>query len=167
MQEFARFPKATQRYIRRSLDVGLGRPDPLRRWARSPEEAKSIRDQAVVYERLDAIRDALGENDDLVPTESLFTPLVAMTAYDLAQGRIDGFEAYRFLYERLIGAAIRPWLPSAYCGAAALPQLHPDARRRLLRGIDIAAATASGWSLREPEFLPEWVDKVDKTIAKA
>ena len=29
MKEFASFPAATQRYIRRSLDVGLGREDAL------------------------------------------------------------------------------------------------------------------------------------------
>ena len=29
MKEFASFPKATQRYIRRSLDVAYGRRDPI------------------------------------------------------------------------------------------------------------------------------------------
>ena len=31
LKEFASFPKATQRYIRRSLDVAYGRSDPLER----------------------------------------------------------------------------------------------------------------------------------------
>ena len=47
--------------------------------------------------------------------------------------------------------------------AAALPHLHPDLRRRLLQSISEAAATAPGWSAREPSFYPEWVDKIDET----
>jgi len=83
-----------------------------------------------------------------------------VTAFDLGQNRIDNFGAYRFLYERLLGAAVRPWLPAAFCGAAALPYLHPSRRRGLLQSISEAAATAPGWSSREPAFFPEWVEKV-------
>src|SRR3546814_20226626 len=82
-------------------------------------------------------------------------PLVAMSAFDLGQGRLSTFSSYRFLYERLIGAGARPWLPAAFCAAASLPHLHPDKRRILLRSISEAAATAIGWSNREPSFYPE------------
>jgi len=35
-----------------------------------------------------------------------------------------------------------------------------------LRGVlKVAAATAPGWSNREPAFFPEWVDKIDVTVA--
>ena len=34
MREFASFSKGTQRYIRRSLDVGLNRRDAVKRWSR-------------------------------------------------------------------------------------------------------------------------------------
>jgi hypothetical protein len=165
MQEFAGFPKGTQRYIRRSLDVGLGRRDALRRWARTRDEAGSIRDQAIVYKRVDALRELIDHCDELVPMEEVMAPLITTSAFDLAQGRLTGFNAYRFLYERLIGAAVRPWLPAAFCSAAALPHLHPEARRKLLRTMDEAVATASGWSAREPSFMPEWVEKVDVQLA--
>ena len=49
------------------------------------------------------------------------------------------------------------------CAAAALPHLHPDRRRLLLQSISEGAATAPGWSNREPSFFPEWVEKVDET----
>ena len=88
-------------------------------------------------------------------------PLVTMSAFDLGQSRLPTFGAYRFLYERLIGAGARPWLPGAFCAAAALPHLHPDQRRTLLQSLSEAAATAPGWSNRAPTFYPEWVDKVD------
>src|SRR3546814_9678808 len=61
----------------------------------------------------------------------------------------------------LLGADARPWLPAAFCAAAALPHLHPDLRRALLQSISEAAATASGWSTRAPAFFPSWVEKID------
>ena len=105
------------------------------------------------------------DDSGLDAMEPLMTPLVTMTAFDLGQDRLPCFASYRFLYERLIGASVRPWLPGAFCAAAALPHLHPDRRRTLLQSISEAAATAPGWSNREPVFYPEWVEKVDPALA--
>ena len=165
MKEFAGFPKGTQRYIRRSLDVGLDRRDAARRWARCPAEQARIRAQRLVYRRLDLVREALAGLSGDGSKESLLTPLIALSAFDLGEGLLPSFAAYRFLYERLIGAPARPWLPSAFCAAAALPHLHPDRRRVLLQSISESAATAPGWSGREPVFWPEWVEKVDLQAA--
>ena len=165
MKEFAGFPAATQRYIRRALDVGLRRRDALRRWSRDVSEAASIRAQDRIYQRLDHIRDHLPDDNALDAMEPLMGPLVTISAFDLGEGRLPDFASYRFLYERLIGAAVRPWLPAAFCAAAALPHLHPEKRRSLLQSISEAAATAPGWSNREPVFFPEWVEKVDVTVA--
>jgi len=60
--------------------------------------------------------------------------------------------------------AVRPWLPSAFVGAAALPYLHPALRKSLLSSISAGQAAAPGWSSREPAFKPEWVDKVPATV---
>ncbi|UYY58257.1 hypothetical protein [Sphingomonas sp. S2-65] len=160
MKEFAGFSAATQRYIRRSLDIGLERQDAMDLWSRDIVEAASIRAQARIYERLHDVRAMLPEEPDLSSVEPFLAPLAMLTAFDLGQGRITTFSAYRFLYERLIGAEVRPWLPSAFCAAAALPSLHPDLRRKLLQSISEAAATASGWSNRQPAFFPQWVEKV-------
>jgi hypothetical protein len=165
MREFATFSKGTQRYIRRSLDIGLNRRDAVKRWSRDIGEAASIRAQERVYRRLDFIRGHVPDDSGLDEMEPLMAPLVTMTAFDLGQDKLPDFAAYRFLYERLIGAAVRPWLPAAFCAAAALPHLHPDKRRALLQSISEAAATAPGWSNREPVFYPEWVEKVDVAVA--
>jgi len=101
------------------------------------------------------------DDSGLDAVEPFMTPLITITAFDLGQGRLTTFSAYRFLYERLIGAEVRPWLPAAFCAAAALPHLHPELRRKLLQSISEAAATASGWSTRQPAFFPAWVEKVD------
>ena len=161
MKEFASFPAGTQRYIRRALDIGLDRDDAVRLWSRDVVEAASIKAQSKMYERLDEIRGLVPDDSGLDAVEPFMTPLVTLSAFDLGQGRLETFSAYRFLYERLIGPSVRPWLPSAFCAAAALPHLHPDKRRKLLQSISEAAATAPGWSSRAPAFYPQWVDKVE------
>lgn len=163
MKEFAGFSAATQRYIRRALDIGLDRDDALERWSRDVVEAASIRAQSRLYDRLPDIRAMIPDDSGLESVEQFLGPLVTISAFDLGQGRLANFASYRFLYERLIGAQIRPWLPGAFCAAAALPNLHPEMRRQLLQSISEAAATASGWSNRQPSFFPHWVEKVDST----
>ena len=56
MKEFASFPKATQRYLRRSLDIAFGRSDPIGTWARDEGEVASIRAQARFYKQLEHLR---------------------------------------------------------------------------------------------------------------
>ena len=45
LREFASFTPFEQRYIKRSLDVGLGRQDAFKLWARDAAETASIRSQ--------------------------------------------------------------------------------------------------------------------------
>ena len=161
MIEFASCSSATQRYIRRSLDVGLRRADALDVWSRDLVESASIRAQTRLYMRLDQVRDAVPDDSGLDRVEPFMAPLVTISAFDLGQDRLPTFGTYRFLYERLIGASARPWLPGAFCAAASLPHLPPDRRRLLLQSISEAAATAPGWSTREPSFYPEWVEKIE------
>ncbi|MET0587546.1 MAG: hypothetical protein ABWZ75_03410 [Novosphingobium sp.] len=159
LREFASFTSGEQRYIKRGLDIGLGRQDAFRLWARDEAEAASIRSQYVAYQNLKSLRTMRPEDEGLGGIDDFIGKLVRMTAFDLGQGCIESFSCYRFLYERLLGADARPWFPSAFCAAAALPQIEPERRKLLLQSISEAAATAPGWSTREPCFYPEWVDK--------
>ncbi|MFM5931308.1 MAG: hypothetical protein ACKOPQ_10400 [Novosphingobium sp.] len=159
LREFASFTACEQRYIKRSLDIGLGRQDAFKLWARDAEESASIRRQYVAYQELKGLRGAIPGDSGLDGVEDFMGKLIRVTAFDLSQGRIACFSSYRFLYERLLGPDIRPWLPSAFCGASALPQIHPSRRKVLLQSISEAAATAPGWSSRAPSFYPEWVEK--------
>lgn len=162
MREFASFESRTQRYIRRSLDIGLERDDAVERWSRDVVEAAGIRVQERVYARLPDLRDAIPDDSGLDRVGPFMGDLVSVSAFDLGQDRLPSFSAYRFLYERLLGAAARPWLPGAFCAAAALPHLHPEKRKTLLQSIAESAATAPGWSAREPAFFPAWVEKIDE-----
>ena len=159
LREFASFGPCEQRYIKRSLDIGLGRQDAFKLWGRDADEVAAIRSQYVAYQDLKVLRGMVPAETGFDGLEDFMGKLVRLTGFDLAQERIGCFSAYRFLYERLLGAPVRPWLPSAFCAAAALPQIRPDRRKKLLHSISEAAATAPGWSLREPCFFPEWVDK--------
>ena len=165
MKEFAGFPKATQRFIRRSLDVAYGRADPIATWSRDELETASIRAQGRFYKQLDHLRSHVPDDSGLDLIDAFLGTLVTLSAFDLGQDRLPTFASFRFLYERLLGASARPWLPAAFCAAAALPHLHPDRRRLLLQSISESAATAAGWSNREPVFWPEWVEKVDVAAA--
>jgi hypothetical protein len=160
LREFASFDPASQRYIRRSLDIAFDRNDATILWSRDKFEAASIQAQTLVYHSVPYIRDVVNSDYGVDPCRSFLGELIALTAFDLGQDRLSGFGPYRFLYERLIGAKARPWLPAAFCAAAALPDLHPRRRRELLQSISEAAATAPGWSPKEPVFVPEWVEKV-------
>ncbi len=158
MKEFASFPKATQRYIRRSLDVAYGRSDPMEIWARDEIEAAAIAAQARFYKQIDHLRLQIPDDSGLDMIEPFLGMLVTLAAFDLGQDRLQNFASFRFLYERLLGATVRPWLPAAFCGAAALPQIRPARRKMLLQSLSEAAATAPGWSEREPCFYPEKVE---------
>ncbi len=159
LREFASFTSCEQRYIRRSLDIGLGRQDAFKLWARDADEAASIRTQYAAYQDLKLLRAMRSDDIALDDIETFMGKLVRMAAFDLAQDKIESFSAFRFLYERLLGAWARPWLPGAFCGAAALPQIRPDKRKTLLHSISEAAATAPAWSDREPSFYPEFIEK--------
>lgn len=158
LREFAAFSGSDQHYIRRSLDIGLGRrigPGP---WA-DPAESDAIGDQARFYQELPALRRDIPSETAFEALETYMGKLIRLAAFDLVQGRLSCFSAFRFLYERLLGPDVRPFLPSAFCAAAALPMIPPDRRKHLLQSISEAAATAPAWSVRAPAFYPEWIEK--------
>lgn len=158
MREFAGFADYEQEFIERSLDIALGRSDAFKTWSVSAEDKSAIRGQYLAYRELRHLRALIPSGDGFDGIEGLIGTLVRISAQDLALERLDSFSAYRFLYERLLGAAVRPFLPAAFCAAAALPQIRPERRRQLLQSLSEAAATAPAWSRREPVFLPERIE---------
>ncbi|MEM8726437.1 MAG: hypothetical protein AAGE86_13045 [Pseudomonadota bacterium] len=161
MREFAAFAPCEQRYIKRSLDIGMARCDAFKLWGRSEAENTAIRRQYVAYQDLKALRALVPQEGAMGEVERFLGKLVRMTVFDLQQARLISFSAYRFLYERLLGAEARPYLPAAFCAAAALPQIQPERRKLLLQSLSEAAATAPGWSDVRPCFYPEYVDEAE------
>ena len=159
----AYLPEDSCRFARNcsSLDIGLARCDAFKLWGRTECENTAIRRQYVAYQDLKTLRELLPQEGAIGEIERLLGKLVRMAVFDLEQERIASFSAFRFLYERLLGAEARPYLPAAFCAAAALPQIRPDRRKMLLQSLSEAAATAPGWSDREPGFYPEFVEDVE------
>jgi hypothetical protein len=164
MKEFGTFHKKTQRYIRQSLDVAFHRGDPITVWGRTQDERDNIRLQIHNYELLlNRVRLRLDRAGgvNIGHIEWVIGPLVGLATFDLSNGCLNGFGPFRFLYERLFGAEVRPWLPSVYMAASGMPLLHPAERKNLLHAISEKAACGDAWSNRNPQFFPEWVEKVD------
>ncbi|MBD3773660.1 MAG: hypothetical protein IE921_08760, partial [Rhodobacteraceae bacterium] len=88
MREFAGFTAAEQRYIRRSLDIGLGRQDAFKLWARDAEENAAIRSQYVAYQELKLLRGSLPSETGFEQLEAFIGKLTRVAAFDLAQDRI-------------------------------------------------------------------------------
>lgn len=158
MREFAGFAAEEQFYIERALDLALHRGGIIGLWDGARAEKATMRAQAAAYRELRGLRRIVPAGHALDGLDAFMGPLTRITALDLERGAVQGFSAYRFLYERLLGAAVRPWLPAAFCGAAALPQIPPARRKQLLQSLSEAAATAPAWSDREPVFYPEQIE---------
>lgn len=158
LREFASFSEKEQLFIERSLDIALGRGDAFKAWGTEAGESAAIRAQYLAYRELKRLREMIPCETAADGLEAFMGPLIRVTAQDLALERIESFSAYRFLYERLLGARARPWLPAAFCAGAALPQIRPTRRKMLLQSLSEAAATAPAWSDREPCFYPERVE---------
>src|SRR5437868_9036446 len=154
MKEFASFSAAEQRYVRRSLDVAqAGAMSAAERWSRNAAEDARIDAQSKLYRTLlQAIRTSVPDDIAVDAAAEFIGPLIALSAFDLGEGKLGSFAAYRFLYERLLGGSIRPWLASAYVGASALPYLHPGQCKSLRGAITAGEAAAHGWSNRNAAF---------------
>ncbi|MBV7265549.1 hypothetical protein [Erythrobacter ani] len=161
MREFASFAACEQRYIKRSLDIGLARCDAFRLWGRTEQENTAIRRQYVAYQDLKTLRDLVPTVGAMGEIERFIGKLVRTVTFDLEQERLATFSAFRFLYERLLGPEARPYLPAVFCAAAALPQIRPERRKMLLQSLSEAAATAPAWSDAIPSFYPEFIEDVE------
>ena len=159
MREFASFPSKDQKYIRRSLDVVFDKASSVRDIAtRYKVDDSAISQQKGYYKHLTDIQNHIPYDGDLSLLKGFFDSLVITSTFDLSQECLSCFSSYRFLYERLLGPEIRPYLPSAFCAAAAMPTIPPASRKTLLHSISEAAATAPGWSQRKPAFIPAYID---------
>jgi hypothetical protein len=68
-----------------------------------------------------------------------FECAIPAAAFDLGNGPFDTFEEFEFLYDRLLGAIAKPWLPPLFLAAASMPGLIPEARIRLISSFEPSA----------------------------
>src|ERR1700741_4585641 len=91
LREFASFSPCEQRYIKRSLDIGLGRQDAFKLWARDAAEIASIRSQYVAYQELKTLRNAIPDENGFEGVDEFMGKLIRVAAFDLAQERMATF----------------------------------------------------------------------------
>ena len=150
MMELASFPKGTTRYVSRSLDIGMGRGNAADRWSRNDAETVLIRSQQKAYRRLDEIRFHVRDDGFAIATPPAMAALFEISAFDLAQGELDGFASYRFLYERLIGPRSGP--PATLLAAAVLPTILLNAASPWCGGRRRMITTLIGRAGNRPSF---------------
>jgi hypothetical protein len=155
LREFASFTAPEQFFIERALELGRadGRAHPGLPCIEGALPSCSRVEQAG-YRELRALRGEMRADRPLAAIDGFFAALVRVTALDLARGAIGSFAAYRFLYERLLGAHVRGYLPASFCAAAALPQIEPARRTLLLASVEEIVVSTTAWSERQPVFIP-------------
>jgi len=154
MQEFGSFGIESQRYICRSLDVARSPDVSPANWARNEREAHDVFAQKQAYALLSGIRAALPGTDSAIDAEAFLCPLIALSTFDITCGPIISFSEYRFLYERLLGPMVRPWLASAFLAAASSPHFPAVIRQGLVKSV--SSGLTDRWSAARPEFQPQW-----------
>ncbi len=80
---------------------------------------------------LKAARDAVPKSYAHWEMAEFYRCAVPAATFDLHQA-IDSYEAFAFLYERLLGRAARPWLRSLYLAVVASPNMIEEDRIRLV-----------------------------------
>jgi hypothetical protein len=162
LREFASFSPETQRFICQSLDIAFYPDLPIKTWARDELDADRIAAQKQVYRALPGIRAALPRISAPVDAEAFLYPLIEASAFDISCADIANFAQYRFLYERLLGARVRPWLPTAFMTAASLPYIPADIRQALI--ATAGDALTDDWSNVEPVYWPKLLGE-DQALA--
>src|SRR5437868_952451 len=163
MQEFASFGIEVQHYICRSLDIAVSQNTSPADWARSEREAADIYAQKQAYRLLPGIRAALPGPDGFMDSEAFLLPLIAVSTFDVTCGPIVSFAEYRFLYERLFGPNVRPWLASAFLAASASPHLPAEIRQALVKSV--SSGLTDRWSSAQPAYLPRWLGDCEDLAA--
>lgn len=154
MALFAAFPLATRRYIVRALDFGLPRGKPLVRWADSFFDIPMNLARLDLYLAFPAVRERFASGG-VERWMSEFTAVQRAADFDLQWPEIASFVPFRFLYERLAGPMLAPWLPSIFGAAATSPKLSEESRAEALATLtmfdtqEIERTTA-------PTFYPDW-----------
>jgi hypothetical protein len=131
-----------------SIPIAAARhPDVQRMWANF--ETLRVGDLMTVYrpEGADWIRSAIPHDGEASACATLLEKLIFVTIKELNVGILERFGPYRFLYERIIGPEIHPYLPPAFLAAVSLPRWPLDWRV-------LAAQSVEQWDDCSPPLPP-------------
>lgn len=151
---FLEFTPATRRYIVRALDFGLTRGDPTKRWTRDFCDLPIVLVTSNIYGCVAPVREFLAKGGQLERWTTELAALQRVADFDLQYDEMVEFEAFGFLYERLFGPKVRPWVTSLFCGAATSPKVCWDHGVAALRSLTLNAGPGWNDGRPEPSFLP-------------
>lgn len=156
MRPFAAFPAATRRYIVRSLDFGLPRGDPMVRWVGSFFDQGVLMAREECYAHVPRLRQALASGMTLERWMPEHAALQRCADFDLQWEEMGDFTAFAFLYERLFGMGVRPWLTSLFASAATAPTVEWSAGCAALASLTMFDGPEYRQGESAARFLPEW-----------
>ena len=168
LREFAKFPAYAQRNIRMSLDVYADVVNQtcfaLDRWSRDINESAHIAEKRILYRLLPKIRELTPKNNSCGEIGLFIGECLKVSSFDIMQGRIDSFNQFQFLYERMLGASARPWLTAIYLASSSLPMVSPQRISSMLYNITNEHILTKSWSSVEPKFYPQNIDRVQDFV---
>lgn len=152
-EEFSQFDLDTQQFITCSLLLATSPEEGLPLAARNLGGPVALA-QADIYRMLEGARSKLPKSFAQWEMVEFFGYALAPSAFDLSLGKLTAFDAYRFLYERILGGGARPWLPSLYIAAATAPSVPRDISRRAVEQFPWEAEIDRDWHTLDPLFMP-------------
>jgi hypothetical protein len=155
MAQFASFPEATRHYISEALVMGLTKPGEKPWVANTLWESAAKLARMDVYHSIPVVRERIAAKGYQLETWSdEFGLLHRYAQFDLQHEEMSDFPAFVFLYERLLGPAIRPWLLSIYLAAAGSPLLTEKGRERAISGITMSDVAHDFVHAPTPRYFP-------------
>jgi hypothetical protein len=111
--------------------------------------------RADVYQSIPAVRKRIAAVGYRLETWSNdFGLLHRYAMFDVKYDEMSDFKAFVFLYERLLGPAVRPWLLSIYLAAAGSPLITEEGREQRLSRLTAYDVAHDFVSSPEPEYFP-------------
>lgn len=156
MRLFAAFSTDTRRYIVRALDFGLPRGEPMKRWAGSFFDIGPLLARADLYAAIPDVRRLLTGGLALERSAPAFIVIQRCADFDLSWNEMADFASFGFLYERLFGPGVRPWLTSVFTAAATSPNIVQEAGSAMLRTVTMFDGPEWNSGEPAPRFMPEW-----------
>ena len=156
--EFAQFRSLVQIYIVRALDLGLPRNHPMERWHEGgPVGMAMLLARADAYRHLGVLREELQDCKQVGPDFRYWDAIRKAVRFDVQHEEMGDIAAFRFLYERLLGPPIRPWITSLYLAAVTEPDSTSEWKERCLASVT-AADLDDHDDKSMPLFFPDIVD---------
>lgn len=158
MRMYAAFQTSTRRFIVKALDFGLPRGDPMKRWdAQGSFFSTEPLTRLTRYAPIPQLRRQIANVPFTLASDTAALKLMyTCTAFDISMTGLDSFSAYRFLYERLFGAAARPWLVPVFCNCATSGKLSRQRRTELQNSVGMFDLWEDALFAPAPLFFPEW-----------